>query len=295
MNLSELKDGIYYDISDADYQNDTTRIRASQLKTIFDESDYSLLVEKSFSGSSLGKAWHYFLEHKHTNDIVNMELATGVKGYDTKKNLAYISERPDKICLNCDDSEKLQDMIKILNTRNDTEVARINGCLNYPNVKNEVTVLFTVGDIKCKCRIDQMLIEDGKYHIKDYKTTSAKSISAFERDYFQLGYWIQMYFYNMGLQLATGCGFEDVDMEIFTFQTTSPYVFHTYPIIDDSGSYAEIFNLIIALTYRVDQVVNHGILNGYIPKNGSKPNLKLSAWQMKSISERLRQFNIQLK
>jgi hypothetical protein len=247
VKLSELSDGIYYDISDEDYQNDDTRIRASQLKTYFDGSDYGLTIEKKFKEAGLGKAWHYFMETKTLNNVINMELATGVKGYDTKKNVAYMAEKPNNICLNCEDYDKLKEMLSLLNTRTDTETTRINGFIHNPEAKFEVTVLFTIGEIKCKCRLDYLLIKDGKYSIKDYKTTSAKTMSAFERDYYGMGYFIQMYFYALGLQLVTGCAFEDIDLELFTFQTCEPYVFHTYQIQDDSENYETLLTLIVSL------------------------------------------------
>ncbi len=292
MKLSEMADGIYYDISDEDYQSDDTRIRASQLKTYYDGSDYLLTIEKTFKEAGLGKALHYFMEHKHLNNVVNMELATGVKGYDTKKNLAYMAERPNSICLNTEDSEKVKELIRLLNTRTDTETQRINGFINNPEAKREVTVLFTIGDIKCKMRLDYLLIKDGKYSIKDYKTTSTKTMSAFERDYYSMGYFIQMYFYALGLQLVTGCGCEDIDLELFVFQTCEPYVFHTYQIHDDLENYDKVFNLIVSLVNSVDAIVNKGVFNGFIPKGGVKPKLSLSSWQMKAINERLKQIGV---
>jgi hypothetical protein len=281
MNLSEMKDGIYYDIPDNDYQADKTRVRSSQLKTLHETSDYNLLMDKDFAGKGLGLAWHSYLEVFNKNKIMNIQKLTGVKGYDTKKNIPVIEANPDKFCLNNEDICKLDDMIDTLNNRQDSETIRVRGLVNDPDAKKEVTVLFTIGDVKCKCRIDLMIIKDGVYHIWDHKTTYRESIDDFKKDFKYKFYWLQMFFYAIGLSTALGIDLSRIQIGILAYQTVKPNIIYEYPVNYEGINDVEM--LIHLLVHRIDYAIRTGKMNGFLPKFGKKQVLGLSTWEINEI------------
>lgn len=91
---------------------------------------------------------------------------------------------------------------------------------------------------RCKCKLDCLRTEDGKYVVVDYKTTTAAQTERFNSEMIRYGYHVQAAMYTEGVQTALGLDYRP--RFVFVAQEkTEPFAVNVIEVSDDVMRYGD--------------------------------------------------------
>ncbi len=286
--MQNLEDGIYTSeqISDKMYFTDNTRVTASKLKTLFNETPYHLNMKKEFSGSSFGSAFHLRLEsvEKFVNNVITFPDERGYSSATTKTAKLFIAENKDKIVLTVAELELLNTMFDTTQKREDITSQKIWDLINQKEAIRENIILFTLKigekEVKCKAKIDLILFES---MLVDYKTVSKLSNGQFQKDYNNFEYWLSMGFYQLAIAKHFKKEIIDIENYIFAFEKQAPFICQDFRLYIPN----DVFTLINKLVLEYDNIINKKYKYGY-SKNGESLKLEVNSYKINDIRNRIK-------
>lgn len=242
--LSELKTGIYTDISDAEYFADNSRVNCSALKKVIKNKGATihLTVKNNITEDMrFGTCFHtltlepeeFFNRVKIVEDY-DGRTAAGKAYKESLSSVVMINEKGRNsddgmvIGIKQADYEQLRAMYKGLCYNIDGTETLAGKMLDNCGSK-EVVLLFEYLGVPCKCKIDGITND---WEILDLKTCASVESSKFAKSVFDQMYDIQSMFYKIALkEFAKYIGAGEIEPEFYFLaveKTDGVYLGQTY-------------------------------------------------------------------
>lgn len=194
LDMAPTEDGIYegvpYEVYEAIARDRWSHVKEMRRAPAFFQMAKRGLTKKESKDLLLGTATHVLLLEPHLF-VSRFAIWDGERR--GKKYEDFKEQNSHRDILTTDERDLVYAMVKAI--RSDEYAAP------FFVGASEVTVLFTLQGVRCKCRIDRL--PDGKA-IVDLKTTWNASPDEFARSAYNMGYFGQGSFYRQGFAWANG-------------------------------------------------------------------------------------------
>lgn len=144
----------------------------------------------------------------------------------------FCEENEGRTAVSRDDYDTMIGMLESLN-RHPLASEMVSG-------QHEVPFFWTDPETgeKCKCKVDCIRRDDGKYVVVDYKTTGNAQTQRFNTEIFRYGYHVQAAMYTEGVQCALGL--EERPGFVFVAQEkTAPFAVNVIEVSEDVMRYGD--------------------------------------------------------